>query len=45
VIGDLADSVIGALMPGRAAIENELTNFAATTVGAAVGGGIAIFLP
>ncbi len=45
VVGDLSDSVIGALMPGRAAIENELTNFAATTVGAAVGGGIAMLLP
>jgi len=45
VIGDLSDSVIGALMPGRAPIENELTNFAATAVGAAVGGGIAMFLP
>ena len=43
-LGNLADSVIGALLPGRRAIENEITNFCATAVGALAGGVIALWL-
>jgi len=44
VVGDLSDSVIGALMPRSVPLENELTNLLATGIGAATGGAISLWM-